>query len=479
MNIKLNHIAALLLACFGITAANGAKNIPTDAVKVVSQDVSRSDDNFFVKLTLDLSGYKGLNHNRDITITPVLAGENDTVRFTPIMVAGRARYYLHLRERDKSRPVKTLYRAGGAKVVEYSASTHFEPWMDLSNLSLEAQSCGCCGEPVALADVPVRVIDFTPKEVPVFKPQFVFVTPEAEREKWRELSGQAFIDFPVNIMTINPDYRNNPRELAKIIETIDKVKNDKDITIKGLSIRGYASPEGSYSNNERLAKGRTAALKNFVQDLYSFPKDFIDTSYDPEDWGGLRKYVEESGIANKEAILALINTKMDPDAKDRKLKRDFPEQYKYLLANVYPALRHSDYTVSYIVRTFTDPVEILEIMKTAPGKLSQEELFVAANSLEPGSDEYNEVFEVAARLFPDDKFSNLNAANAAMGRKDFKAAEKYLLKAGDSAQAEYARGVLKALEGDYESAENFFNAAKSLPEANDALEQIAILKNQP
>ena len=55
-------------------------------------------------------------------------------------------------------------------------------------------------------------------------------------------------------------------------------------------------------------------------------------------------------------------------------------------------------------------------------------------------------------MYPDDVAANLNAANAAMNRKDCKSAEKYLQKAGDSAEAVYARGVLAALQGDYDKA---------------------------
>ena len=58
--------------------------------------------------------------------------------------------------------------------------------------------------------------------------------------------------------------------MAKIRQTIDVVRNDADTRITALSIKGYASPEGSYSNNVRLAKGRTETLKNYVQSLYAF-----------------------------------------------------------------------------------------------------------------------------------------------------------------------------------------------------------------
>ncbi len=55
-------------------------------------------------------------------------------------------------------------------------------------------------------------------------------------------------------------------------------------------------------------------------------------------------------------------------------------------------------------------------------------MYLAAQDMKLGSEEYNETFEVAVRMFPDDEVANLNAANAAMARGDMKNAEYYLKK---------------------------------------------------
>ena len=290
----------------------------------------------------------------------------------------------------------------------------------------------------------------------------------------REAKGSAFIDFPVNRTEIYEDYRQNPVELQKIRNTIDLVKNDADTRITAVTIKGYASPEGPYDNNVRLAKGRTETLKEYVRKQYDFPADLLATSYEPEDWEGLERFVESSDLKNREGILTLIRGDLAPDAKDAKIKSTYPEEYAYLLKNVYPALRHSDYAVEYEVRAYTDVEEIKRLLKTQPQKLSLSEMYLAAEGMEQGSDEYNEVFEIAVRMFPEDDTANLNAANSAMGRGDMKNAERYLAKAGDSAQVAYARGVLAALSGDYAAAKRQFEIAKSggIAEAAEALRQI-------
>ena len=65
-------------------------------------------------------------------------------------------------------------------------------------------------------------------------------------------------------------------------------------------------------------------------------------------------------------------------------------------------------------------------------------------------------------MFPDDETANLNAANAAIRRDDFTTARRYLAKAGNSAEAAYARGALAVREGDYETARRYLDEAKAL-----------------
>lgn len=318
----------------------------------------------------------------------------------------------------------------------------------------------------------LTTLDFKPR---VFAPSFVYVQPEVEAVKVRDVKGQAYVDFPVNRTGIHPDYRRNPVELKKIIATIDEVKNHPDTRITLLSIKGYASPEGSYANNVRLAKGRTATLKDYVQKLYRFPEGFVMTDSEPEDWAGLRKYVETSDLAHKQEILALIDSDREPDNKDWKIKSTYPQEYAFLLKEVYPALRHSDYVVEFVVRAYTDVEEAKRILATRPGNLSLQELYMIANSYPQGSDEYNEVFATMVRLFPNDEVANLNAANVAMQRKDLVSAKKYLAKAGNSVQALYARGVCAGLEGDYPAARTWLEQAKvkGVKEAEEALMQIS------
>lgn len=163
-----------------------------------------------------------------------------------------------------------------------------------------------------------------------------------------------------------------------------------------------------------MAKGRTEALKRHILQLYDFADSLIVTDHEPEDWAGLRRYVENSNISHRVEILDLIDSDMEPDAKEARIRHAYPEEYRFLLQHCYPALRHTDYLINYTIRSYTDVDETRRMLRTSPGKLSLNEIFMAARTMPPGSDEFAEAFRIAAVLYPDDPTANLNAANAAM-----------------------------------------------------------------
>lgn len=419
---------------------------------------------------LDVSALK-VGTNREVVFAPILSKGEHLVELPAVMVAGRNRYYHHLRNKSTV-SLDKLYRSGERDVIEYRLVVPYEKWMTNAALNVSNTTNGCCGAPI-LNDISLLENVLPEKSVMTFFPEYVYIRPKAE-QKINQIEGSAYIDFPVNRTEVYPEYRRNPQELKKILATIDAVREDADTRILAISIKGYASPEGSYTNNIRLAKGRTATLKEYVRKQYHFPDSLFTTSYEPEDWEGLRRFVEGSHLTHRDEILRLIDSDMEPDAKDRKIKVNYRDDYAYLLREVYPGLRHSDYVVRYEVRAYTDPEEIKHLLRTQPQKLSLEEMYLVAQDMEPGSEEYNETFEIAVRMFPEDATANLNAANTAMRLGNLPLAEKYLEKSGDMSEAAYARGIHAALSGNYEVAETLLKEAdrKGQEKAKEMLKRL-------
>lgn len=451
-------LAALLgITAMSVTAAQTTNDIMPD-VTVRNVTMAHEGSHLAVNMDIDLARLR-VESNRAVLLTPRLVNGTDSLNLPSIGIYGRRRYYYYVRngEGSISGPGERICKASETPdSIDYFNYVDWADWMDGATLMLYRSDWGCCNEMLAMYEESLG------RHSEAFFPQLVFITPEAEMMKSRSLSGSAFIDFPVDRTEIDPQYRRNAAELGKIEATIDSVRGDNDISIVSVWLKGYASPESSYDHNRELAMGRTASLKNHIRQLYHFADGVIVTDYEPEDWAGLRRYVEQSNIDHRAEILALIDSDMEPDAKEWKIKRTYPDEYRFLLQNCYPALRHTDYRIDYNIRSYSDVDEIKRILAEKPGNLNLNELYILARAYEPGSEEFTDVFETAVRMFPTDETANLNAANAAIRRDDFATARKYLDKAGKSAEAIYARGALAVREGDYETARRYLGEAKAL-----------------
>lgn len=443
-------------------------------------EVSLSEGNHAVNVTMTVNpkDWK-LGLNRYVVLTPVIrsASSSESVSLTPVTVAGRNMYYSLMRDENPNGGY--LLRAGHGKPLSYTATVPMESWMELSDVDFTFSREGCCGNDVAPEEkLPLARIDLTPVE---YTATLAYMEPMAAPKEARHISGKAYVVFPVNKTYIDPNYvvdgqRPNIPELGKITASIDTVKFNSDATVNSIKLTGFASPEGAYANNQRLAAGRTEAVKEYVRKKYDFPASVYQTASVAEDWEGLRDSVAASTLPDRDAILALIDDKSIPVAvKNDRLRAAFPQTYAHLLKNVYPWLRHTNYDITYTIKEYDNIDEIMTVLKTKPGNLSLREFYLAANSLKAGSPEYDDVWLTAVLMYPNDELANINAAYAYINRGDLASAERHLAKTGDSADASFAKGVLEAKKGNYDKARELIGAAKAKghARADEALNAIA------
>lgn len=445
-------------------------------VKVERHAVERAGTDLVVDMCLDISNLD-VRKNQTVICTPLLQKGDSLVSLPPLVINGRTRQILY--ERREGTPLvqddeKVVdWQNGRTRQVDYLVKVPYRRWMNRAELSIVTDLCECGWE--ALQNE--RTLLFTLQlEKPDVQPIPVFLSPEAEEVKRRSLSGQAYLDFPVNSMEIRPDYRRNPNELAAIRQTIDAVRKNRYATITSVSIQGFASPEGNYENNRRLAEGRAGALLAYVKELYDLSGVTCRVTAEPEDWNGLATRLEATEWADKEEALRIIcaDEPADFDAREARLKR-LP-LYNRLLTEIYPALRHSDYVVEYNIRNFTLE-EAREVIYRDPSQLSLEEMHRVALSYPAGSDEYKEVFEIAVRMYPDDPVSNLNAANIALQNRQIDKAHRYLSKAAPSPQKELAEALLLMLEERWSEAETLLQSLVNSSDVSEAARaNLAIVK---
>lgn len=410
-------------------------------IKVSDVVTTNKNDFMTVAMKLNLDSLK-LPTNSQLIYTPmVTTKDSDLLKLPEIVINGRRQQIMYERgvgkKKFSDKALVVRRNNGKAQTVDYQAVVPIDSKkFKFFDFNMHEDLCGC-GDLKDGNDIAIEKRS---------KPNAIYICPEVEAVKIRHLDKRAYIDFPVDKIELHADYRRNPAQLDSIISTINALKNDKNLEVSNINIHGYASPESPYSHNDYLAKNRAKTLTEYVRRMVNLPDSLFSVSSTPEDWDGLRDYIKDSNLEHKNEILAIANDeKLNPDVREAKIKKQYPDEYRFMLNTWYPALRHSDYHITYKVKPF-DVAEAKEILKTKPQQLSLNEMFMVAQTYEPGSKEFNDVMETAVRMFPDDPVANLNAAITRLNEGDADDAKPYLDKAGDSENAKMARQLYEQLK---------------------------------
>ncbi len=477
-------ICLLAFTCLNVLQVKAQSRSFEGSITVNPVRLEQVGDSLYIDMDIVLNGVK-VKSTRGVDLIPQLVSSEKSCNLPEVTMKGRYRVYerslslMNAAEKagyEKPYIVKRVHRPT-SETIQYRYILPYESWMADAHLDIQRDECGC-GETLLMKVEPVvdRVtLEYIPEPYAIV-PHMAFIKPVVEEIKRRDIQVESFLDFEVNKVDIRPEYMNNPQELAKIRTMIDELKSDPSVEVKSLDIVGYASPEGSLANNKRLSEGRAMALRDYLGSRYDFRRNQYQTIFGGENWDGLVKALEAGDMDYKEEVLAIIDNyplETERKAKLKQLQSGMP--YQYLLRNVYPRLRVAVCKVNFNVKNF-DVEEAKEVIKTRPQNLSLNEMFMVANSYPAGSQEFVDVFEVAVRMYPENEIANMNAAAAAILRKDLVAAERYLNKV-DSKEPEYinSRGVVALLKGDYKQAEKYLKAAagSGLEAAKDNLDELA------
>lgn len=459
------------------TALLFSMSVAAQESPVISSSLDVENGKMTANMILDLNSVAPKS-TQNTTLTPyVISQSGDSISLESYSIYGR-RSLIHAQRLNQPMPTGWVKAGKQDSTYTFTESIDYTPALNGAHLALKIDNYGC-----ANCHRYTRWIDGPGWEAPTFNPAefIVFEVPSQTIVKERAASGRANVEFPVNRTELRSDFRNNAAELAKVAATIDSVKDDPDVTITAIQVKGFASPEGSYANNTRLAKGRTEALCQWIENRYKLPHSLIQTAYEPEDWDGLRDAVEaDASLHNRDGLLGFItDTSLEPDTREFKMRSYYPADYKHLLSEIYPTLRHTDYRVEYTIRSFTSPEEIFAVMEKDPSKLTAAEYFAAAQSLDPDDPKYAEVLTLAAVNDPKSEAANLNAASVAIKNGDYAAADSFLERAGQSPEANYSRGLLAMAVEDYSGAEKLLRKAldAGYEPAKALIEKCALMKN--
>ena len=264
---------------------------------------------------------------------------------------------------------------------------------------------------------------------------------------------------------------NSVQEFVRLIGDI--AKDQEHLAIDGVEVSAYASPEGKYDFNEKLANKRQDVAADYVRKQMKLQKTDvpIDTKYTAEDWDGFKELVAASDIQDKDVILRVLSMYQDPEEREQQI-RNLSAAFKELADGILPELRRSRMTINYLV-IGRDDEQILAQIKEDPSKLTIEELLYGATLYDNDAKAKEAVYKKAAELYPNDARAYNNLATLAYARGDYDQARTYAQKAlsidPKLAEASVNLGLLALQQGNTTSAESLIAKGSQAQDAAEAL----------
>lgn len=151
------------------------------------------------------------------------------------------------------------------------------------------------------------------------------------------------IYYPVNKTKIHEDYMDNATQLHHIQKYLGNSPK-----IDSITVYSYASPEGSYALNKRLARERGKTAKQYllkhIPAERQLPDSLIILDPTAENWQGLRDLVfYQYPHKDKDEVLAILDRTDISDARRKvllqRLNRGYP--WLYILKEIMPQLRYA------------------------------------------------------------------------------------------------------------------------------------------
>ena len=274
----------------------------------------------------------------------------------------------------------------------------------------------------------------------------------------------------------------NSTEMKEFTETLKDIKADtENKVLDNVEVSAYASPDGGFDLNDRLAAQRQSNAEKHVNSLLKKTKveASVDTEYTAEDWEGFQELVAGSNIPDKDLILRVLSMYKEPEVREREIK-NISAVYGELAEQVLPQLRRARLTLNYQLIGRSDE-EILAAVKNEPSVLSVEELLYAA-TLVDNVNEKVAIYKKTAELYANDYRAYNNLAEIAMKANDYSAAKTYLEKAAklnaSAAEVNTNLGMIALIEGKVADAENYLVKGTDAKANEAALGNLYIAQGQ-
>lgn len=486
-HLRYPYLALMLL--FSALHARGQE------ARFILTDAEVAGDSLYLGLKLDFSSIR-LNSRTCLHFTPILANaRGGRLELPPVLLSGRRRYRFDRREwalnvnggKHRAEPylIQPYKRHSAPRPVSYHIGVPYSVWMGDAALLLRQEVKDCCdlqllgvdtisvrlftGQMIGRQTAPVRQyveplitapsVTYSVRDIELYASMLSFLEPTVEHDKKLDEKAVFYIDYPLGSDNILPDYRNNRTELQKLDSLLSPLSAGDYSSMEHIRVCGYASPDGTYIDNERLATSRAGFFASYICSTYGIPRFRLETTSVAEDWEGLSVLLQSEQPPYAATVLSIIQHAGIFNGREKQLM-DLRggEPYRDMLHRFFPRLRRLEVSVRWNIRTVSAG-EAYRLIYTHPEWLSLSEMYGATRYYRPGTEQYREVYEIAAYRFPEDVVANINASSAVMLTGDVKSARAYLQRVESDPRSWNNLGVLALMEGKPGEAEEWFRKA--------------------
>ena len=269
---------------------------------------------------------------------------------------------------------------------------------------------------------------------------------------------------------------NSVKDFVEMLRKINR--EHESLNLKNVEVLGYASPEGNFAVNDRLANQRQSVSEEFVKGQMKQARVSGDVTshYTAEDWDGFQKLVAASNIQDKDVILRVLSMYQDPEQREQQI-RNMSEGFRELADGILPELRRARMIINYETVGRSDE-QLKQQYAADPTKLSLDELLYTAKLYENPA-ESEAVYKKAAELFPNDYRAKNNVGVMEMIRgNELNALDNFQEAMDKGKQPEaYANMALMALQhGGLDTAEEYLSNATGATGMNRVLGTLNIAK---
>lgn len=266
----------------------------------------------------------------------------------------------------------------------------------------------------------------------------------------------------------------NSKTVKDFIKTLKDIKSDEQsLVLRNVDVSAYASPDGAYNINERLAERRGEVAENYAKQQLRKQKidGYVNMKYTAEDWEGFQELVSQSNLQDKDVILRVLSMYQDPEQREQEIK-NISTVYGDLASAVLPELRRSRMIINYDVIGRSDQ-EILLQYDNDPSKLSVEEMLYAGDVLTKGTEYAQKILTKTTEVYPNDYRAYNNLASLALAGGNAELAKQYIKKAQSinptAGEPNVNLGLIAIQEGNFPAAESFLSKGTNVNGSDEAL----------